>query len=40
MEVDVSRVKYKVEYMGKTYYFCNRMCMETFESYPDKWMTE
>jgi Cu+-exporting ATPase len=39
MDVDVTRVKYKVTHMEKTYYFCNRMCMETFESNPNKWMT-
>jgi YHS domain-containing protein len=34
MEVDEEKAKFKVEYRGKTYYFCSAMCKERFEEKP------
>ncbi len=37
MTVDEKTAKFKSDYMGKTYYFCNRMCKETFDENPGKY---
>jgi len=37
MEVDEKTAKYKTEYKGKTYYFCNPFCKETFDANPAKY---
>jgi YHS domain-containing protein len=38
MEVDEQSAKYKSEYEGKTYYFCNKMCKGSFEKDPGKYL--
>jgi YHS domain-containing protein len=38
MEVDEQSAKYKSDYKGKTYYFCNKMCKESFEKNPTKYL--
>jgi Cu+-exporting ATPase len=38
MEVDEETAKYKFEYKGKTYYFCNERCMNTFMKRPDRFI--
>ncbi len=40
MAVDEKTAKIKSEYMGKTYYFCNQMCKETFDENPAKYAGE
>jgi Cu+-exporting ATPase len=37
MMVDEKNAKYKSEHMGKTYYFCNKACKETFDKNPMKY---
>ncbi len=37
MTVDEKTAKFKSDYMGKTYYFCNQMCKETFDENPAKY---
>lgn len=37
MEVNEKTAKYKTEYKGKTYYFCNPFCKETFDANPAKY---
>jgi YHS domain-containing protein len=34
MEVNEKTAKFKSEYKGKTYYFCNGFCKETFDANP------
>jgi YHS domain-containing protein len=36
MNVDEKTAKLKSEYLGKTYYFCNKMCKATFDKNPKK----
>jgi YHS domain-containing protein len=36
MNVDEKTAKYKSDYMGKTYYFCNPSCKTTFDKNPGK----
>ena len=38
MDVDEHKAKYKTEHMGKTYYFCGKMCKEKFDASPHKYM--
>ncbi|RLE54496.1 MAG: YHS domain-containing protein [Candidatus Methanomethylicota archaeon] len=38
MKVDETTAKYKVEYMGKTYYFCAKDCLEAFMREPEKYV--
>jgi len=37
MEVDENTTEYKVEYNGKTYYFCSERCMDLFKLNPSKY---
>jgi len=36
MNVDEKTAKFKSEYMGKTYYFCNQSCKEVFDKNPKR----
>ncbi len=38
MEVDEKTAEYKLEHMGKTYYFCCQTCLEKFKENPHKYM--
>jgi Cu+-exporting ATPase len=38
MTVDEKTAKHKYEYMGKTYYFCNASCMQSFKANPQKYL--
>jgi YHS domain-containing protein len=38
MNVNEKEAKYKIEHMGKTYYFCCNHCLETFRKDPHKYM--
>ncbi|MDH5481814.1 MAG: YHS domain-containing protein [Candidatus Bathyarchaeota archaeon] len=40
MEVDEKTAKFKLDYMGKIYYFCNQACKTTFEKNPAKYVSE
>ena len=37
MTVDTETAKYKSEYEGKPYYFCNVACKSTFDQNPAKY---
>jgi len=37
MDVDERTAKFKMEHMGKTYYFCSKACMEKFRANPKKY---
>jgi len=37
MNVDEKTAKFKSDYMGKTYYFCNQSCKVTFDKNPVKY---
>jgi len=37
MNVDEKTAKYKSEYKGKIYYFCNPSCKTTFDRNPAKY---
>jgi YHS domain-containing protein len=37
MNVDEKAAKYKSDYMGKTFYFCNPSCKTTFDKNPAKY---
>lgn len=37
MNVDEKTAKWKSDYMGKTYYFCNQSCKTTFDKNPAKY---
>ena len=38
MELDPSETKLTAEYKGKTYYFCNIACKDSFVSDPQKYL--
>ena len=38
MELDEKEAKFKVEYQGKTYYFCNLSDKKKFEANPKKYL--
>lgn len=38
MDVDERTAKFKMEHIGKTYYFCNKACMEKFRANPKKYV--
>jgi len=38
MNVDEKTAKYKSEHMGRTYYFCNKSCKETFDKNTKKYV--
>jgi YHS domain-containing protein len=38
MTVDEATAKYKSEYNGTTYYFCNERCLKTFEKMPSRFV--
>jgi len=38
MTVDEATAKYKSEYEGKTYYFCNERCLMAFEKAPARFV--
>jgi YHS domain-containing protein len=40
MSVDEKTAKYKSEYMGKTYYFCNQSCKAIFDKNPQRFTEE
>ena len=40
MEVDMSAALYSSQYDGKTYYFCAKYCLDTFEADPEKYTGE
>jgi len=37
MEVDESKTELNSEHKGKTYYFCNSVCKESFEKNPEQY---
>jgi Cu+-exporting ATPase len=37
MEIKESEAAAKLEYKGKTYYFCSEGCKKSFEKKPDKY---
>jgi YHS domain-containing protein len=37
MNVEERTSRFKVEFGGKAYYFCSRVCQERFEADPDKY---
>jgi Cu+-exporting ATPase len=39
MNVDEKTAKFKSEYAGKSYYFCNQMCKTVFDKNPTKYVT-
>ena len=39
MQVDEASAFAKVDYKGKTYYFCSPACKATFEKNPEKFAT-
>ena len=38
MNVDEETAKFKSDYKGKAYYFCNKMCKATFDKNPAKYV--
>ena len=38
MEVDERKAKYRMEHMGKTYYFCAAGCKKAFETNPKRYI--
>ena len=38
MQVDEKTAQYKMDYKGKTYYFCPQGCKKAFESEPEKYI--
>jgi len=40
MDVDEATAKYKAEYMGRTYYFCAKCCLEAFQREPEKYVAK
>lgn len=38
MEVDPAKAAAKVEYKGKTYYFCAAACKKAFEKDPERYL--
>ena len=40
MEVDPATAEWKMEYKGKTYYFCAPGCKASFEKDPEKYLKE
>ncbi|MEM2094178.1 MAG: YHS domain-containing protein [Candidatus Bathyarchaeia archaeon] len=38
MEVNEKTVRFKSEYCGKTYYFCNASCKKAFDANPAKYV--
>jgi len=38
MTVDEATAKYKSEYKGQTFYFCNERCLKTFEKQPHRFV--
>jgi YHS domain-containing protein len=40
MNVEEKTTKFKSEYKGKIYYFCNQMCKATFDKNPAKYLVK
>ena len=40
MEIDEKSAAAKVEYQGKTYYFCSSHCRDTFKKDPGKYVKD
>ena len=40
MEVDETEPEQRVEYNGRTYFFCSPICLERFEQDPTKYARE
>lgn len=40
MEVDEAKAELKLEFKGRTYYFCSDNCKSTFEKEPEKYLKE
>lgn len=38
MNVNEKTAKFRSEYMGKTYYFCSKLCKEAFDKNPAKYL--
>ena len=38
MDVDEKTAKFKSDYKGNTYYFCNSGCKSTFDKNPSKYI--
>ncbi len=38
MTVDEAKAKWKSEYNGKTYYFCNERCKTVFDKAPNRFV--
>jgi YHS domain-containing protein len=39
MNVEQKTARFKSEYKGKTFYFCNQACKATFDKNPTKYVT-
>ena len=37
MDIDPHTTPYSAEFMGKTYYFCNKSCMDHFKNNPERY---
>ncbi len=40
MEVDEQTAKHRVEYKGKTYFFCSADCKKAFEENPEEYVVK
>ena len=40
MEVETTTAQWKMDYQGKTYYFCGPGCKRSFEKDPEKFLRE
>jgi Cu+-exporting ATPase len=38
MDIDPKTAAAKLDYKGKTYYFCNLMCRDKFQANPEKYV--
>ena len=38
MQVDPAKAAATSEYKGQTYYFCHKMCKESFDKEPEKYL--
>lgn len=37
-DVDEKRAQFKLDWYGKTYYFCSEMCLDQFRKDPQKYL--
>lgn len=38
MELDERKAQFKLDWYGKTYYFCSEMCLDRFKADPQKYL--